>query len=276
MEEVFRRRALVSGAVSGVVAMLGLLVTRNVSPQLWHGMLTRAWPFAVLSAVGGVASLWTVARRRYRLARVAAAVAVASVVAGWGVAQWPYLDRPRHDGRGRGCPRRTPSGRSRSASRSASCSWLRPCSCCSGSSRGAARRAARLVPLKRRNTSGCIAGCRGPVTLVRDQCSGPATRKSGSPGQATSGPSDGSSEGSGAGSGRGTMRSGAHERTRCASWAARSGKASPSLPLAASACRSSPLSRPSRRPAASIASSRTAYRKREPEARSMCRPLRCT
>ena len=94
MEEVFRRRALVSGAVSGVVAMLGLLVTRNVSPQLWHGMLTRAWPFAVLSAVGGVASLWTVARRRYHVARVAAAVAVASVVAGWGVAQWPYLIVP--------------------------------------------------------------------------------------------------------------------------------------------------------------------------------------
>jgi len=94
MEEVFRRRALVSGAVSGVLATLGLVVTRSVSPQLWHGMLTRAWPFAVLSAVGGIASLWTVARRRYRLARVGAAVAVASVVAGWGVAQWPYLIVP--------------------------------------------------------------------------------------------------------------------------------------------------------------------------------------
>jgi cytochrome d ubiquinol oxidase subunit II len=57
-------------------------------------MLTRAWPFAVLSAVGGIAALWTVARRRYRLARFAAAVAVASVVTGWGVAQWPYLIVP--------------------------------------------------------------------------------------------------------------------------------------------------------------------------------------
>jgi len=57
-------------------------------------MLTRAWPFVVVSAVGGIASLWWVARRRYRLARVGAAVAVASVVAGWGVAQWPYLIVP--------------------------------------------------------------------------------------------------------------------------------------------------------------------------------------
>jgi len=65
-----------------------------VSPQLWHGMLTRAWPFAVLSAVGGIASLWAVMRRRYRFARVGAAVAVASVVMGWGVAQWPYLIVP--------------------------------------------------------------------------------------------------------------------------------------------------------------------------------------
>jgi len=94
MQEVFRRRALASGAVSGVVAVLGLVVTRSVSPQLWHGMLTRAWPFAVLSAVGGVASLWAVMRRRYRFARVGAAVAVASVVTGWGVAQWPYLIVP--------------------------------------------------------------------------------------------------------------------------------------------------------------------------------------
>ena len=95
MEEVFRRRALVSGAVSGVVAMLGLLVTRDVSPQLWHGHAQHEpGRSPLLSAVGGVASLWTVARRRYRLARVAAAVAVASVVAGWGVAQWPYLIVP--------------------------------------------------------------------------------------------------------------------------------------------------------------------------------------
>ena len=85
MEEVFRHRALFSGGVSGVVATLGLVVTRSVSPQLWHGML---------SAVGGIASLWAVMRRRYRFARVGAAVAVASVVTGWGVAQWPYLIVP--------------------------------------------------------------------------------------------------------------------------------------------------------------------------------------
>jgi len=48
----------------------------------------------VASAVCGIASLWSVARRRYRLARVGAAVAVASLVAGWGVAQWPYLIVP--------------------------------------------------------------------------------------------------------------------------------------------------------------------------------------
>ena len=45
----------------------------------------------VVSAIGGLAALWSVARRRYRIARVAAALAVAAVVAGWGVAQWPYM-----------------------------------------------------------------------------------------------------------------------------------------------------------------------------------------
>src|SRR5207248_805245 len=52
------------------------------------------WPLVVLSAAGGVGALLAVVNRRYRLARVSAAIAVASVVAGWGVAQWPYLIVP--------------------------------------------------------------------------------------------------------------------------------------------------------------------------------------
>jgi cytochrome d ubiquinol oxidase subunit II len=94
MEEVFRRRALVSGVVSGGLALLGLVVVRSDAPELWHGMLVRAWPLAVTSALGGIAALWAVTWRRYRLARVAAALAVASVVAGWGLAQWPYMIVP--------------------------------------------------------------------------------------------------------------------------------------------------------------------------------------
>ena len=94
MEEAFRRRALASGVVAGAVAALGLLVVRSEAPELWHGMLSRAWPFVVVSAIGGILALGSVARRRYGLARAGAVVAVVGVVAGWGVAQWPYLIVP--------------------------------------------------------------------------------------------------------------------------------------------------------------------------------------
>jgi cytochrome d ubiquinol oxidase subunit II len=79
---------------AGALAGLGLVVLRADAPILWHGMLEDGWPFVVLSAVGGVVALGATYRGRERMARAGAAVAVASVVAGWGVAQWPYLIVP--------------------------------------------------------------------------------------------------------------------------------------------------------------------------------------
>ena len=45
----------------------------------------------ILSAVGGAGALWSLWQRRHRLARIFAVVAVASVVAGWGAAQYPWI-----------------------------------------------------------------------------------------------------------------------------------------------------------------------------------------
>lgn len=94
LEEVFRVRAFSSGVAAGALALVGLLVVRADAPVLWHGMLHRGLPFAVLSAIGGTASLAATAARRYRVARVAAAAAVAAVLGGWGAAQWPLLIVP--------------------------------------------------------------------------------------------------------------------------------------------------------------------------------------
>jgi len=94
LEDAFRARALLSGAVAGALAAAGLPVIRADAPLLWEGMLQRGLPFVALSAAGGIGSLWSTARRRYRLARLAAAVAVGAVLWGWGAAQWPYLIVP--------------------------------------------------------------------------------------------------------------------------------------------------------------------------------------
>jgi cytochrome d ubiquinol oxidase subunit II len=94
LEARFRRRAVVSGVATGAIAAVGLLVMRADAPVLWNGMVEDGWPFIVLSAIGGLVALGATVRGKERVARIGAAVAVASVVAGWGVAQWPYLIVP--------------------------------------------------------------------------------------------------------------------------------------------------------------------------------------
>ena len=94
LERDFRGRALVAGAVAGVLAAVGLVLVHSEAPVLWEGMRDAGLLFAALSAIAGAGSLLFVWSRRYRLARAGAVVAVASVLFGWGVAQWPYLIVP--------------------------------------------------------------------------------------------------------------------------------------------------------------------------------------
>jgi cytochrome d ubiquinol oxidase subunit II len=94
LEQDFRGRALVTGVVAGALAAIGLVLVRAEAPVLWEGMLDAGLAFAVVSALGGIVSLAAVWRRRYRIARAGAVVAVASVLFGWGVSQWPYLIVP--------------------------------------------------------------------------------------------------------------------------------------------------------------------------------------
>jgi cytochrome d ubiquinol oxidase subunit II len=94
LERDFRGRALVAGLVAGVLAAVGLVLVRSEAPVLWEGMMDAGLLFAAVSAIAGVGSLICVWTSRYRFARAGAVAAVASVLFGWGVAQWPYLIVP--------------------------------------------------------------------------------------------------------------------------------------------------------------------------------------
>ena len=89
--EVFRRRALVSGASAGAVVLGGIAVLHADAPELFDGLTGRGIPLVALSAVAGVVSLACVWRRRFLAARVAAAGAVTAVLWGWAAAQYPDL-----------------------------------------------------------------------------------------------------------------------------------------------------------------------------------------
>jgi cytochrome d ubiquinol oxidase subunit II len=90
----FRRRALLAAVVAGALAVVALPVLGHDAPELTARLWQRAWWLVALSAVGGVGSIAAVARYRFRLARGFAGLAVASVLAGWGVAAYPYLVPP--------------------------------------------------------------------------------------------------------------------------------------------------------------------------------------
>ena len=90
LEREFRRRALLSGVIAGALALAGLLVLRADAGELYHRLIAGAGLSAlIVSIVAGVAAVALVWWSRFELARYAAALAVAAIIAGWAVAQQP-------------------------------------------------------------------------------------------------------------------------------------------------------------------------------------------
>jgi cytochrome d ubiquinol oxidase subunit II len=91
MRTYFRRRAIGAGVVAGIVAFVGIFVFHSDSKYLFDGLTSRALPLVILSGICGIGSLVLLLRDADHGARLLSAGAVASVVVGWGVAQWPYI-----------------------------------------------------------------------------------------------------------------------------------------------------------------------------------------
>ena len=93
--QAFRARALGSGVVAGALAIAGLAVVSSDAPDLWDGLSSGAALVCVLgSAAFGVLTLALEWRSRFEPARYTAAAAVGAIVAGWALAQEPYLLPP--------------------------------------------------------------------------------------------------------------------------------------------------------------------------------------
>ncbi|MEA2294759.1 MAG: cytochrome bd ubiquinol oxidase subunit, partial [Solirubrobacteraceae bacterium] len=90
--EDYRTRALAMGALSGGLAVAGLIVLRGDARALFDGLVGGdGTPAVALSALAGVATVALVWRRGYEPARLTASLAVAAVIAGWALAQQPQL-----------------------------------------------------------------------------------------------------------------------------------------------------------------------------------------
>lgn len=89
--EWFRRRALASGVVAGALAVATLIATHADAARLFDGLTGRALAPVLLSILSGTSTLVLLARGRFVSARIAAGLAVAGLVWGWGAAQYPHL-----------------------------------------------------------------------------------------------------------------------------------------------------------------------------------------
>ncbi len=88
----FRKRALGAGAVTGVLAIGGLVVLDEDAHRLFRELVSGSGlPVLILSALAGAGTLALVLRRRFEPARYTAGLAVAAIVAGWALAQQPQL-----------------------------------------------------------------------------------------------------------------------------------------------------------------------------------------
>jgi cytochrome d ubiquinol oxidase subunit II len=96
MQAYFTRRAQAAGIVAGALSLATLAELHTSNPALFSRLTGRALPLVIIAGLCGLAvlALLTAPWRNHVLvtgARVIAALGVAAVIWGWGVAQYPVL-----------------------------------------------------------------------------------------------------------------------------------------------------------------------------------------
>jgi cytochrome bd ubiquinol oxidase subunit II len=91
MRAYFTHRAQAAAIVAGALSLGALAALHGANPAMYHRLTGRALPLVILAAVCGLAVLALLTAGRTMGTRVIAALGVAAVVWGWGVAQYPVL-----------------------------------------------------------------------------------------------------------------------------------------------------------------------------------------
>jgi cytochrome d ubiquinol oxidase subunit II len=92
--EVFRAKALVSGAATAAIGALAAILAHFQSPVLWQGLVGKALPLSLGAVLIGLVTAAALLLGSLRLARLGVAAETACILAAWAVAQYPYLIIP--------------------------------------------------------------------------------------------------------------------------------------------------------------------------------------
>jgi cytochrome bd ubiquinol oxidase subunit II len=91
LQAYFTRRAQAVAIVAGALSLGTLAALHGSNPALYAHLTGRALPLVVVAAVCGLAVLILLSFGRLTGLRIVAALGVAAVIWGWGVAQYPVL-----------------------------------------------------------------------------------------------------------------------------------------------------------------------------------------
>ena len=96
LREDFRARALAAAFAVFAIAFTDLFLAGVGAPRIWRALTTGTVAFLLHFATGLAAliAVWALWRRRFAMARVAAAAQVSLILWGWALGQFPYLVPP--------------------------------------------------------------------------------------------------------------------------------------------------------------------------------------
>jgi cytochrome d ubiquinol oxidase subunit II len=95
LQEDFRRRAILAGTSTAALAVLVIVLAWFQADWFLSRLVSfRTAPVILAGLVCFAGSAWATWTRRYRLSRLFAAGEIVLLIAGWGLAQYPYLVYP--------------------------------------------------------------------------------------------------------------------------------------------------------------------------------------
>lgn len=95
LREDFRRRAIIAGTSTALLAGLVLLASRQAAPWFLERLFSvNTLPVVLGGLICFAGSAWAVFTRRFALSRWFAVGEIVLVLLGWGLAQYPYLVYP--------------------------------------------------------------------------------------------------------------------------------------------------------------------------------------